>query len=179
MDMEVTNFYLGWAAISAGIIGPITAVVITLVWEKVRRTRELKLNTLQNILVTRGRYSEPLYSATIRSVPIVFSKNKKVMNAYLNYMDATRNIPNDENREKVNNESARRESILITEMLTNVGYKGLTAEKVESYTSVGLVNRDILVENALVALPIIAINARKSAEASEKICDNIISQGKS
>ena len=176
MDLETTNLYLGWAAIFAGFIGPISAVIITLIWERVRHARELKFNAIQNILATRGRYSDPLYSTTIRIVPLIFAKSKKVMHAYTGYMDATRLEPNDKNRETVIAESNRRESILISEILADVGYKGLTAEQIESYTSQGLVNRETLVEHALLALPHIAFNVEKSAKASELICNSIVAQ---
>lgn len=159
--------------ILAAVLGPVTAVLITLFWERARRTHDQKQTVLQTLLATRGRYADPGYSWAIRTVPIYFSQNADVMKAHSDYLDSVRLEPSPENRERQDQESGRRQGVLISEILKDLGFKGLTSEQIEAYTAQGLADREILLENALRALPHIAISAKRSADYSEAIATKV------
>lgn len=161
------NTALAWAAITSGIIGPVSAVIITLLWEKNRRSFEIKMTTLQNLLLTRGRYADPLYTASIRTIPIVFATIPEIKQKHENFLNSTRVEVTDGNRELVTNEMSRREGILISAIMKNVGLKGLSSEEIETYTSSGLNYRDQLFEHALMSLPLIARNSQRSLDILE------------
>jgi len=158
---------MGIGMIVAALLGPISAVLITLFWERHRRTHEQKQTVLQTLLATRGRYSDPGYSWAIRTIPMHFAKNSKVMKSHADYLDMVRTAPSVENRETVHRESGRRESVLISEILQALGYKGLSAVQIESYTAQGLTYRERLLEDAMLALPEIARNAKRSADYAQ------------
>jgi hypothetical protein len=156
-------------------MGPVLAVIITLVWERHRRAREQQLLLLQTLLATRGRYADPSFSWAIRTIPLHFSGHKAVKSAHSDYMNAVRFEPNDADREKHEAEMGRRLGILISAMLVALDYKGLTAEQVEEYTARGLAMRELWIEQALRALPHIAFSLDKSANAAQKLTDNVLS----
>ncbi len=68
--------------------------------------------------------------------------------------------------ERQNIEAARRQGLLISEILQALDYKGLTAEQIEVYTARDLADREYLLEQALQALPHIAFSANRSAEGN-------------
>ncbi|HRO02936.1 MAG TPA: hypothetical protein PLS69_04965 [Terricaulis sp.] len=169
MTGETVNLVVAICAIVAAVVGPIAAVVITLVWERVRKSREERQLILQTLLATRGRHADPGYSWAIRTTPLHFARNKDVITAHAAYMDAVRLQPTAENRERADAEIGRRQGVLISEMLKDLGYRGLTAEQIEAYTAQGLADREELLMQALRALPHIAISAKRSADASEEL----------
>ncbi|MEQ3650230.1 hypothetical protein [Hyphomonas sp.] len=70
--------------------------------------------------------------------------------------------------ERQNIEAARRQGLLISEILQALDYKGLTAEQIEVYTARDLADREYLLEQALQALPHIAFSANRSADYAEE-----------
>jgi Family of unknown function (DUF6680) len=169
-----TNLMMGLGMILAAFGGPIAAVLITLAWERSRRKREQKETILQTLLATRGRHADPGYSWAIRTIPMHFSRNAAVMKAHSEYMDIVRLGPTPENEEKQNIEAARRQGLLISEILQALDYKGLTAEQIEVYTARGLADREYLLEQALQALPHIAFSAKRSADYAEEMKIKIV-----
>lgn len=167
MSAESSNIMLAYSAIFAAICGPISAVVITLVWEQVRRSREQRHTILQTLLATRGRYADPSYSWAIRTLPLSFARNAKVMTAHGNFLNAAREQATDENRERVGIETARREGIMISEILKDLGYRGFTSEQIEAYTAGALADREEVIVQALRALPFLSFQAKRSADAAE------------
>lgn len=158
-----------WATVFAALMGPITAVVITLAWERHRRLVDQQLLLLQTLLATRGRYADPSFSWAIRTVPLHFVRSAKVQAAHREYMNAVRYQPAEADRERHEIEMGRRLGILISEMLQVLGYKGLTSEQIEGYTAHGLVMREQLIEQALYALPQIAKSLERSANSAQEM----------
>lgn len=151
------------------VLGPILAVAITLWVEHSRRAREAKRTILQALLTTRGRYADPSYSWAIRAARLEFARCPRVIAALDAYLNQVRvRAPNDD-VEAHHRESERREGVLISEMLKDLGYAGLTSEQMENYTAQGLADRERLLQLALEALPHIAFSARRSAEAAEQL----------
>lgn len=168
-----TDLLAAVGMILAAILGPVSAVLITLVWERARRTRDQKQTVLQALLATRGRYADPGYSWAIRTVPIYFSRNADVMKAHADYLDSVRLEPTPKNLKRQDQEAGRRQGLLISEILKDLGFKGLTSEQIESYTAQSLVDRENLLEDALKALPHIAVSAMRSANYSEAIANKV------
>ncbi|WP_146190686.1 DUF6680 family protein [Marinicauda salina] len=175
MEAETANLILALSAAVAAVIGPTVAVVISLIWEGQRRDRERRENVLQTLLATRGRHADPGFSWAIRTIPVYFNRNAQVMNAHKEFLNAARFKPSEEVKDQAEDETARRQGILISEILKDLGYKGLTSEQIEDYTSEGLYLQDIRMANALDALPHIAISAKRSADASEVMARTIVS----
>lgn len=167
MSAEATNTILAYSAIFAALCGPIAAVVVTLVWEQVRRSREQRLTLLQTLLATRGRYADPSYSWAIRTLPLAFARNAKVMSSHEAFLNAAREQMTDENRELLSRETARREGIMISEILKDLGYRGFTSEQIEAYTAGALADREVIIEQALKSLPYLSFQAKRSADAAE------------
>tara|TARA_R110002073_G_scaffold1785_1_gene12786 strand:- start:1161 stop:1445 length:285 start_codon:yes stop_codon:yes gene_type:complete len=88
-------------------------------------------------------------------------------------MNAARVIPTDEGRQAADAETARRLGTLISSILIDLGYKGLTSEQIESYTSEGQTQNDRRFTDALDSLPYIALNAKRSADAAEALVASI------
>src|SRR5690349_15407424 len=141
------------------VVGPIAAVAITLIFEHFRRQREAKRSILQTLLVTRGRYADPAYTWAIRAIRLEFAKSSAVMSAYEQYLHAVRLKPAPEQMEQHSREAGRREGLLISEMLKDLGYHGLSSEQIEAYTAEGLAMREELMERALRAIAILPVVA--------------------
>lgn len=93
---------------------------------------------------------------------------KKVIAAYESYLNAVRNLPaeiTDHHRK----EATRRENLLISAMLNALGYRGMTADQIELYTSKGLADRENLMEGAMISLIRMSALAERSAIAAEAI----------
>ena len=160
--------------IIAAFCGPIAAVVITLVAESRRRYRQQQETVLQTLLATRGRHADANYSWAIRMVPIFFSKSKSIVLAHAEYMNAVRHEPPPEQRATADIECARRQGILISEILQELGYRGLSSEQLEAYTAQGLVDREELIIQALKSIPYLAFSAKRSADAAETLVSSAI-----
>jgi hypothetical protein len=168
------TIYLGIGAILAALLGPVCAVSITLWWETRRRKREQKETLLQMLLATRGRYADPGYSWAIRTLPMHFHGNSRVLSAHKSYMDSVRLEPTPENADAVQKESSRREGLLLNELLRALGYGQLTADEIDQYTAKGLAHRELLLEQALKALPDIARATSSSAVSSHAVALKVV-----
>ncbi|MET0181274.1 MAG: DUF6680 family protein [Caulobacterales bacterium] len=169
MNAETTNFIVAIGSITAALVGPVAAVLITLRWESIRRSREGRQTLLQTLLATRGRASDPSFSWAIQTTPLHFSQNRSVVNAHALYMDQVRLRVPPEQQAAHDSEIGRRLGLLISEMMKDLGYRGLTSEQIEAYTAQGLADREELFRRALIALPVIAFHANRSADAAEQL----------
>jgi hypothetical protein len=157
--------------IVAVITGPVFAVLITLAWENLRRKHEQKRTLLVTLLTTRGNYADPGYSWSIRTIPIYFGKSTKVMKAYENYLDSTRITLTEDTPDSVAHEMQRRESLLISAILVDLGHKTTNSQELEVYTATALTEKELLIYNALKSMPEIATAMQVSAEASHKMAE--------
>ena len=165
-----------FAAVSA-LLGPLAAVLVTLYWERTRRSREERQTILQTLLATRGHPADPSYSWAIRTTPLHFSSSKGVLAAHASYMDAVRFKPATDQQERHVEEMGRRQGILISEMLKDLGYRGLTSEQVEAYTAQGWVDREEVTLRAMEALPQIAVSAKRSADSADELLSRMPEKG--
>lgn len=175
MNAATANLYVATFAALAALLGPLAAVGLTLFIERRRASRDGKRNVLQTLLATRGRYADPSYSWAIRAIRLEFATNSKVIAALDAYLNQVRIKAPSNGGEAHWRESERREGVLISEMLKDLGYAGMTSEQIESYTAQGLADREVLLEAALRALPHLAHSAMRSADASEKIVSRMAS----
>lgn len=158
------------------VLGPIFAVAITLITESYRTQREAKRTILHTLLTTRGRYADPGFSWAIRAAHLEFARSPKVRAVLEAYLNQVRIRPTSGAEEPHHRESSRREGVLISEMLKDLGYAGLTSEQIESYTAQGLVDRELIFQYALEAMPHLAISAKRSADAAEEMLKRLPSQ---
>src|SRR3546814_1173640 len=74
----------------AVIVGPIVAVVITLWVDGRRRDREQKIIVLRLLLATRHIPADPSFLTAINLIPVEFNARRDVMQAYNEFIEATR-----------------------------------------------------------------------------------------
>ena len=149
--------------------GPIIAVLITLFWEKSRRSREEKMTVLNSLLNTLGRPSDPQYTFAIRQIPIVFQKNKDVIQAYNAFYQATNIENSDKPSQNQIEEMQRKERLLIMSVVKALNFRNITADSLSNYTTIGLGKREQLLEAALLGIVKIAENSDMSTKASQTI----------
>jgi hypothetical protein len=147
-----------WLTIAAIIIGPLAAVLIT-EWNQVRRKRfDSRLFVLRAMLNTRGVPGDAGWLVAINSIPLDFHENETVMGAWHKYMDAVRFAPSAGNEEPHLSNMRAKQTGLIYAVARDLGYK-ITENDIqnEAYYSDAFVSRDSNLQEALRALPRIAV----------------------
>lgn len=154
--------------------GPIVAVVIAAVWEKVRRNRDQKLNVVRMFFNARATPGNAEYTVALNLTRIEFSKSSKVMAAWRAYMECVnkQGLANgDPNHIR---DAVALQSLLLKEMMVALGYKVTEAElTTQAYVARGYMQQQERIERALEALPTIALAAERSAQASEAMLQHI------
>lgn len=141
-----------WLTLLGIVLSPIAAVLITLWVERRRRDQEQQVQTLRMLLTTRHLPADPAYSVAINLVPVEFSKHKRVMTAWSEYIEAVRFAPTPENAEAAHEKTRVKQTRLIYE-ITRVLKLGLSETDIQSsaYASEGYIKRDNLVIDAQLA----------------------------
>lgn len=85
-----------WLTLAALLLGPVSAVGITLWIEGRRRKRDSRLNVLRQLMATRHLPSDPVYSTAVNLIPIEFNDEQPVMVAYKAYQTAVSQVPGDD-----------------------------------------------------------------------------------
>src|SRR5690242_7236505 len=82
-----------WLTLLAILLGPITAVAITLWIEGRRRKRDSQVIVLRQLMATRHLPGDPMYSAAVNLIPVEFNNDRAVMAAYKAYQEAVSQVP--------------------------------------------------------------------------------------
>ncbi|MBX7481220.1 DUF6680 family protein [Qipengyuania qiaonensis] len=136
-----------WLTLLAIVLGPIIAVVITLIIQRTREKRERRLVIVRMLMATRHLPGDPNYSTAINLIPIEFYDEAGVIAALKEYKRATgqdRPILPDGNA-RVNQEVATAQIKLISAILQSLGMRVSEADlAVQAYAAGGMIERDNL-----------------------------------
>lgn len=165
LGLTATN----WILVGATLLGPISAVIITIVAEQWRQKRAARLNILQTILNTRQRPHDVQFQWAVMAVAIEFRKDKTVMAAHLAYMRHV-GLPVPNGGELAHDRiTSQLLSSLLKVLFTRTGSKMSEADiESLSYYTVGVGKRERLLEEALQGMVRIADTLEKSAAATER-----------
>ena len=141
----------------AVILGPITAVGITLWIEGRRRDRDQKIQILRMLLSTRHLPGDPSYSLSVNMIPVEFNDKKAVVAAWKTYMDCVRYTPSQENKIAHDHEIKIKQTKMIFEIMRSLGFS-LSETDIQdtAYAASGMIERDNLMLNAWASWPRIA-----------------------
>lgn len=176
-----------WLTLAAIVIGPIVAVGLTLVFEKVRRSREQRLEIFRTIMTTRHLPGDARYSNSINLIPVEFNKNRAVLDAYNAYIEETRFKPQQGDEEKKFRLLVSKQTKLIAAMAKDLGFKLKESDlEVQAYAADGFIQRDNMVLDALQAIREVAevlkvqtrmMSGDEAAKNDPLIQDNSIGEG--
>ena len=147
------------------IVGPITAVAISLWAEHRRRQREARTTILKMLLNTRGMPSDAAWSIAINMIPIEFNGHKAVVQAWRDYIECVRYRPTDENRSAHDGNLNAKQTTLIHKIMVALGI-GLSESDIqtESYIAEGYLRRDNLYLDSLAATRDIANHLKSQTD---------------
>jgi hypothetical protein len=152
------TLYLGlklyeWLTLLGIIIGPIVAVIITLVSQSRAQKRERKMNVLRALVATHRMPSDATYLAAINLIKIEFNDKPKVMKAWSTYMTAVKFRPTEEGKAEHEAELNIFQTKLIFEVMKAVGLRiSETDIQTETYVSNGFLIHDALYLDSLKAM---------------------------
>lgn len=157
--------------IVATLVSPAIAVAITLAYEAYRRGREERLQLLRALLVTRLHPGDPNFVMAMNAIPLAFN-SKKVVATYndcISHLNSAE--PTDEGRrEKHLEESGRKLSTMIYNIMINLGFRTTEADVQRAgYISRAFTARERLLLDSQFALVRIA----DATEANAKILEQI------
>jgi hypothetical protein len=155
-----------WLTLAGIVLGPISAVAITLVFEGRRQRRDLQVQIARTLMGTRHLPADQAYNGAINLIPIEFNDNAEVMEAWRAYIDATRFTPSEDNRAQVDEVVAARQSTLIFRILGSLKYDISESDiRSSAYASNGFIWRDRLLIDAMASWPRIAATLEKQTES--------------
>lgn len=145
-----------WAIVLATLVGPIAAVLISLKLESLRAKRTRRQGLLTTLLNTMNHPGDPGYQMAVKAVAVEFRNDAEVMKAHREFMNSANLGPDS----AVAAQTHQKMVALLTVMFARLGTK-VSEDDVRgmSYTSVGFVQREALVEGSLKAIGRIADNA--------------------
>jgi hypothetical protein len=137
-----------WLEVAALILGPVSAVAITLWIEGERRQRESRLTVLRLLMATRHLPADPSYSTAVNLVPVEFNDEAAVMTAYKEYQEAIRQRPDPNDQEAVRlceQIMGTKQTKMIYAIMRALKLKASEADlPVEAYAAKGFIERDNL-----------------------------------
>lgn len=138
-------------------LGPIIAVIITLVTERRRRIREGQIQVMRMLLNTRHLPGDPTWSVAINLVPVEFNKSQKIMAAWKDYIDTVRYTPTTDNQDSHNKLMMAKQTTLIYRIMKYLGFElSETDIQTSAYAAGGFIQRDNLYLDSLMAMREIA-----------------------
>jgi hypothetical protein len=164
-----------WLTLAAIIIGPISAVGITLWIDKTRRVRERQLYIMRMLLTTRHMPADAQYNAAINLIPAEFNDQDEVMALWRKYCVVVRERPDEQSRADHKRRTEVAQSAMIFQVMKSLGLKNLSEGDIqtEAYVSQGFIDRDNFYINSLRAMPEIAATLKRQSELTQTIVDNI------
>lgn len=141
-----------WLTLLALILGPVSAVGITLWIEGQRRRRESRLVVLRQLIATRHLPGDPMYSTAINLIPVEFNDDRAVMEAYKAYQAAVSQPPSTEAEAiaLTSQKVAVAQTKMIFAVMKAMKLRASEADlPVEAYAAKGMIERDNLWLNSL------------------------------
>lgn len=169
--MSTDPTYLGltatnWILVAATLIGPIVAVVITIVSEHYRARESRRSNIVYTILNTRLRPNDIQFQMAIMAVGVEYRKDKAVMNAHSEFMKHV-SLTVAPGTEQTHDEQTGHKLVALLKILfERIGTKISEAEIDRmSYSTKGVGMQDELLHGALAAM----IRIAKTLENQEQL----------
>ena len=139
------------------VLGPVIAVSITLFFEKRRKLREQRVQTVRMLVSTRHLPSDPAYTTAINMIPIDFNSNRRVMAAWHAYIDIIRYPAPAGSEEQKLKDMLSKQTKLIFEALKCLDYElSETDIQATPYAADGFIRRDMIMIEGWQAWPRIA-----------------------
>lgn len=162
LGLTATN----WILVTATLIGPIIAVIITIVSEHFRSQAQRRTNIVYTILNTRLRPNDVQFQMAIMAVGVEYRKDEKVMFAHSEYMNHV-GLPVAPGHEEAHNKVTGQKLVALLKLLfKRVGTEISEAEIDKmSYATIGVGMQDDLLHGALAAM----IRIAKTLENQEKL----------
>jgi hypothetical protein len=160
--------------LAALIFGPVLSVIITLVVERRRQTRERRFQLVRILLATRGLPGDAGYNAAINLIPAEFHSCPGVIKAWKDYLSHVTTDPSAERRERHFQESGVKLTALIYQILRTLGVTFSESDiQLTTYQSRGFIDRDNLYLASLQATTEIAASLK---EQTAILRDNALAQ---
>jgi hypothetical protein len=164
-----------WLTLLAIVLGPVSAVGITLFFEKSRRTKERRLQILRMLLATRHMPADAQYNVAINLIPAEFNDQADVIAAWRAYYALVRERPDAHDHERRTNVA---QAALIYQVMRSVGLKLSEGDiQTEAYVSQGFLDRDNLYLASLKAMPEIAVAMKAQLKNSDSML-NLLANAK-
>jgi hypothetical protein len=161
-----------WLTLIALVFGPVAAVVISLLMEASRRTRENRLRVVRMLLSWRRLPAHPDYVTAINLVSVEFNDKPAVMEAWRRFLGLVNQRVPDTQEAQAQHEKLMEvaKARLIFEAMKAAGLKASEGDiQVESYVSQGLMDRDAIYLQSLQAMPEIAATLARQAELTQQL----------
>lgn len=167
--------------IAALVIGPVLAVIISLVIEDRRQVTARKNTTLRTLLIGRLNFADPAFQLAINTVPIDFAKDQAVLAAWEAYVAAVR-VPRPANEAEERALKERWDAALaelLRSMLVSTGYRKRDAAQItrSGYVSQSSADQYQRQMEALIAVTRLADNTGRIATVNEAILANAQAAG--
>lgn len=148
--METPPTYFDWLTVAAIVIGPLSAVGITLWNEHRRRKREARTQILKMLLNTWAVPSDPAFTVGMNMILVEFNDRPKIMAARRAYVDQAWNTPTAENVAAHDTQMSAKLSALTHEITKELGFDIPESDiKTQTYIAKGYVDNALLQEASL------------------------------
>ncbi len=162
-----------WLTLGAIVIGPLSAVGITLWIEHRRRLKERRLYVTRMLLMTRHLPADPQYNAAINLIPVEFNDQPKVITAWRTYHERVHQHVEPSQQAEHDKRITAAQSGMIFEILRSAGLANISEGDIQTqaYVSQGFINRDTLHLSSLQALVDIAATMEKQRALTQRIVE--------
>jgi hypothetical protein len=133
--------------------GPLSAVLITLWVDRLRRRSDARTQVLRMILTTRRLPSDPAYVMAINLIEVEFNNCPDVMKARREYIDLAIQEVSEDRKQEHDQRMSAKQATMIVGMMKAIGLKASESEiLMDAYVSKGFVFRDDLYLDSLKAM---------------------------
>ncbi len=162
-----------WLTLAAIVIGPVSAVCITLWIERRRQVRDRRLYVTRMLLMTRHLPADPQYNAAINLIPVEFNDQPKVIAAWRTYHERAHQRVEAAHQADHDKRITAAQSGLIFEILRSAGLTNISEGDIQTqaYVSEGFIKRDNLYLGSLQALVDIAATMEKQRQLTQRIVE--------
>lgn len=162
LGLTATN----WILVAATLIGPIVAVVITIVAEHYRAREQRRTNIVYTILNTRLRPNDVQFQMAIMAVGVEYRKDETVMLAHSEFMKHVE-LPVSEGNEQSHDKQTGQKLVALLKILFKRIGTDISEAEIDkmSYSTKGVGMQDDLLHGALAAM----IRIAKTLENQEQM----------